>query len=81
MKCPHCGSNHIRRAHMRFWETAFKRFTRKRPHRCEDCRWRGWLRHEHRQHGTHPRLHTADAVVPPQGDPDLSAIDDGIRGK
>ena len=27
MKCPHCGSSHIRRSHMRFWEAAVKRFT------------------------------------------------------
>jgi hypothetical protein len=63
---------------MRFWEGAFKRLTRRRPHRCDDCRWRGWVLHEH---GHHPRLHTAEAVAPPQGDPDLSAIDRGIRGK
>ena len=81
MKCPHCGSSHVRRSHLHFWEVPLKRLTRKRPHRCEDCRWRGWLLHVHHQHGEHPHLHAVDALVPPQGEPDLSAIDASISRK
>jgi DNA-directed RNA polymerase subunit RPC12/RpoP len=81
MKCPHCGSGYLRRSHIRSWEAPFKSLTGKRPHRCEDCRWRGWLVHEHGEHGTHPRHHGIDAIVPPQGDPEPSIIDNQIRQK
>jgi hypothetical protein len=66
---------------VRFWEAPAKPFTRKRPHRCEDCRWRGWLVHQHRQHGGHPHLHSVEAVMPQPGEPDLTAIDDSISRK
>ena len=81
MKCPHCGSIHVRRSRVRPWEAPFKALTRRRPHRCEDCRWRGWLVHEHHHHGAHPHLHTAEALVPPQGAPDLTAIDGTLSRK
>ena len=58
MKCPHCGSSHVRRSHFHFWEVPLKRLTRKCPH-----------------------LHAVDALVPPQGEPDLSAIDASISRK
>lgn len=74
-KCPHCGSSHVRRSHLRRWEFLVKGFTRRRPHRCEDCRWRGWVVHAHHVRGEHLRLHTAEAIMPQPGEPDLSAID------
>jgi len=82
MKCPRCGSSHIHRSHLRFWEQPVKAITRRRPHRCETCRWRGWLVHEHHHHhGEHPHIPAADALVPPQGEPDLTAIDSSISRK
>ena len=33
------------------------------------------------QHGSNPHLHAVDALVPPQGEPDLSAIDASISRK
>jgi predicted RNA-binding Zn-ribbon protein involved in translation (DUF1610 family) len=81
MKCPHCGSSHVRRSHIRPWELLIKPFTPKRPHRCEDCRWRGWVIHVRHKHGEHPRLHTAEATVAQPGEPDLTAIDSSLSKK
>ena len=80
-KCPHCGSSHVRRLRVRLWEVPLEAFTRRRPHRCEDCRWRGWVVHQHYRHGEHPRLHTAEAIVPQPGEPDLTAIDGSLSRK
>ena len=81
MKCPHCGSSHVRRSHIRPWELLVKPFTSKRPHRCEDCRWRGWVTHVRHKRGEHPRLHTAEATVAQPGEPDLGAIDSSLAKK
>ena len=81
MKCPHCGSTHVRRSRVRLWEWPLKPLTRKRPHRCENCRWRGWLVHQHHRHGEHPKLQVQDAAGPKPGEPDLNAIDDNLRRK
>ena len=81
MKCPKCGSVHIRRSRPRPWEYVVKRFTRKRPHRCENCRWRGWLVHQRRRGGGHLAVETKNAVAPAPREPDLNAIDDGLRRK
>jgi len=81
MKCPHCASSRIRRSHVRPWELPFKAFTRRRPHRCQDCRWRGWLVHVHHKHGEHAHLHTAESFVPQPGEPDLTAIDSSLSRK
>ena len=42
---------------------------------------RGWLVHEHHHHGEHPHIPAADALVPPQGEPDLTAIDSTLSRK
>ena len=44
MTCPSCRQGPIHRAHTRGWvERARKHLTRRRPHRCALCDWRGWL--------------------------------------
>jgi hypothetical protein len=78
MKCPRCGSSNVRRSRVRIWEVPLKPLTRRRPHRCEECRWRGWVVHEHHRHGSQRRLHVADANAPNPGEPDLSAIDESM---
>ena len=62
-RCRRCGSRYLRRSHVRVWELPFKHMTRRRPHRCEDCRWRGWVVHEHRLDLAHQRLHAGGAVI------------------
>src|SRR5437870_5823897 len=43
-KCPRCKAEEIYRSRARSrWETWRKEFTRKRPHRCRACGWRGWV--------------------------------------
>ena len=81
MKCPLCGSSRIRRSRVRLWEAPFKAFTRRRPYRCQDCRWRGWLVRVHHKHGGCPRLHTAEATIAQSGEPDLTAMDGGLPRK
>jgi hypothetical protein len=55
----------MRRLHIRPWEPLVKQFTRRRPHRREDCRWRGWVIHVHHK----------------RGEPDLAAIDSSLAKK
>jgi hypothetical protein len=50
-----------------------------RPHRCEHRLWRGWTVHEHHHHGEHTNIRAEEALVPPQGEPDLGAIDNSLR--
>lgn len=43
-KCPKCDSRSIRRSPTRSrWERLRKDITGKRPYRCRECQWRGWL--------------------------------------
>jgi len=81
MKRPHCGSSPVRRSHIRPLELLVRPFTRKRPRRCEDCRWRGWVTHVRHTHGEHLRLHAAQATVAQPGNPDLTAIDSSLSRK
>jgi hypothetical protein len=41
--CPKCGSAALHHSEMRTWERPRSLFTRTRPRRCTDCRWRGWM--------------------------------------
>ena len=42
--CPLCKSDNIRRSRTRSrWERWRKEITGKRPYRCRECSWRGWL--------------------------------------
>lgn len=42
--CPHCKSDNIRRSRTRSrWERLRKEITRRRPYRCRECNWRGWM--------------------------------------
>ena len=42
--CPNCKSDNIRRSRTRSrWERWRKEITGKRPYRCRECNWRGWL--------------------------------------
>jgi len=47
MVCLRCGSTYVRRSMIRWWERPLLRYTPKRPHRCEECAWRGWIMHQH----------------------------------
>jgi FlaA1/EpsC-like NDP-sugar epimerase len=41
--CPVCHTGRPRRSHARtMTERVKKRFTAERPHRCDECGWRGW---------------------------------------
>jgi hypothetical protein len=62
-KCRRCGSRYLRRSHVRVWELPIKRMTRRRPYRCEDCRWRGWVAREQRLDLVHQELHAGGAVM------------------
>jgi len=62
-RCRRCGSRYLRRSHVRVWERPIKHMTRRRPYRCEDCRWRGWVVHEHRLDLAHQGLQAGDAVM------------------
>jgi hypothetical protein len=41
--CPKCGFTVQRSRAYSSFEHFRKRFTRKRPHRCLNCGWRGWM--------------------------------------
>jgi len=42
-QCPKCASRDVHRSRSRNrWERLRGEITRKRPHRCYTCRWRGW---------------------------------------
>lgn len=42
--CPKCHSKSLRRSRTRNrWERWRKEITSKRPYRCRECQWRGWL--------------------------------------
>lgn len=42
--CPVCGETALHRSHSRgFLEYLKKKFSSKRPYRCNKCMWRGWL--------------------------------------
>jgi hypothetical protein len=41
--CPICGSLKLRRSRVRWWERHNKWFGWRRPFRCRECSWRGWL--------------------------------------
>jgi hypothetical protein len=44
MNCPSCHQGPIHRAHARGWlERTRKQLTRRQPHRCALCGWRGWM--------------------------------------
>ena len=52
--CPVCGSRRIVRSRTRVGlESVRRKLTTKRPYRCFNCKWRGWL---------------DDAAPPSQGD-------------
>ena len=42
--CPQCRSDAIHRSRTRSrWEELRKELTGKRPYRCDECGWRGWV--------------------------------------
>jgi hypothetical protein len=42
--CPVCGSRRIVRSRTRIGlESVRRKLTTKRPYRCFNCKWRGWL--------------------------------------
>ena len=42
--CPKCSSEEVRRSRTRSrWERWRRDITGKRPYRCRECDWRGWL--------------------------------------
>jgi len=72
--CPRCGSARIHRSRTKGWlEHLRKCLSPARPHRCPDCRWRGWA------------LETAEPFEPEAGKPsrrpapDFSLIDRAVR--
>lgn len=62
-RCRRCGSRYLRRSHVRVWERPIKHITRRRPYRCEDCQWRGWVVRAHRLDLGHQELHAGGAVM------------------
>ena len=62
-RCRRCGSRYLRRSHVRVWERPIKHLTRRRPYRCEDCQWRGWVAREQRLDLVHQELHAGGAVM------------------
>jgi hypothetical protein len=69
-RCPACATGRVRRSRARtLHERVKKGFTARRPHRCDDCGWRGWLM----------PLHFDELVqVDAPAVPDLSTIDSAI---
>jgi hypothetical protein len=42
-RCPKCGGRNIHASRARsIWDRWRKSISRKRPHRCPTCGWRGW---------------------------------------
>jgi predicted RNA-binding Zn-ribbon protein involved in translation (DUF1610 family) len=42
--CPKCGQPALRRSHSHYrFEKIRKKYSAKRPFRCHQCRWRGWI--------------------------------------
>jgi hypothetical protein len=62
-RCRRCGSRYLRRSRIRVWERPIRHITRRRPYRCEDCQWRGWVVREHRLDLVRQELHAGGAVM------------------
>jgi FlaA1/EpsC-like NDP-sugar epimerase/predicted RNA-binding Zn-ribbon protein involved in translation (DUF1610 family) len=41
--CPKCGAEALRRSRTRSTEMVRRQFTNRRPYRCDECDWRGWI--------------------------------------
>ena len=72
--CPSCGSPRVHRSRTKGWfEQLRKTLSADRPHRCPDCRWRGWA------------IETAEPFEPEEPTvsrrpaPDFAVIDGAIR--
>ena len=72
--CPSCGSPNVHRSRTKGWlEQVRKSLGPDRPHRCPDCRWRGWA------------VETAEPFQPEEPKPsvrplpDFAVIDRAIR--
>ncbi|HNV01946.1 MAG TPA: hypothetical protein PLE61_07535 [Vicinamibacterales bacterium] len=73
--CPACGSRRVYRSRTRsVFERIRRQVTTKRPFRCHNCNWRGWVAEAARL--VTPRQ-PAKASPPP---PDLSAVDSALDG-
>jgi hypothetical protein len=70
--CPRCRAMGIQRSHSRSWIEGWRKArSQKRPYRCRECGWRGWLLPQERLQGPEPGvLETLS--------PDLSAIDASV---
>lgn len=72
--CPACGSQRVYRSRTRSaFERIRRQVTMKRPYRCHNCDWRGWV------------AEAAQFVAPqkaaktPAAPPDLSAVDSAME--
>lgn len=71
--CPSCGSHRVYRSRTRdTLERIRRQLTAKRPCRCHDCNWRGWVAEATRL--VTPQR-TAKASL---SAPDLSAVDSAL---
>ncbi len=44
LTCPKCETNNVHRSRARgCWESWRRLLTRRRPFRCHNCDWRGWV--------------------------------------
>ena len=71
--CPKCKSADPRRSQTRLWELPLKFLTRRRPHRCRECGWRGWTVSAQSVDTSAVALAADDEPA----DPDFSALDEG----
>jgi hypothetical protein len=72
--CPNCGSPRVHRSRTKGWiEHIRKGLGPDRPHRCPDCRWRGWAVETARP------FEAEDAKPSREPAPDFALIDRAVR--
>ena len=70
--CPKCGSSALRQSRARGFEGMRSLLTKRRPHRCSSCQWRGWITIGETAQA--PGISLREYTV----EPDLSEIDDQL---
>lgn len=67
--CPKCGSSDLPRSRVRWWERPLRHVTPRRPHRCAECAWRGWIVRDS------PPIRPEDILLPAAPDISIEADD------
>jgi FlaA1/EpsC-like NDP-sugar epimerase/predicted RNA-binding Zn-ribbon protein involved in translation (DUF1610 family) len=74
-KCPRCESVEIHRSHPRFWfYRLWRELTPRRPYRCHNCGWRGWL-------APFPDVHPVEGLPYADGTVDIASIDSAVEAE